>query len=509
MPRRLKLHLTAALPKLGWIASIPLRETDVTVLHGAAVEYGDDWVVEGVWDTPFEDGAFHESEAFFGSGLRLDGSNVVACTSTALTDRLFYYQTDDRVIVSNSLVVMLAISDCHLDLDHDYTDDYAVLLRGIWKQPHGFRVKPSTIDNFQQLHHGNLIVSGGTVSIGFRSRCHPIDSYEDYLERIRTTITRMRLNYQSAHRHTPMSAFTTLSTGYDSVAVSCLAKEAGVTECFATRPSNAHDEIENGMAIAEVLGFFARSLSKPSVAVTTDEAYFIASSLWGSELIFHDLAHHIETMCSAAVVFTGYHGDKVWDSHTNGHYLADDILRGDASGLNLSEIRLKSGFINLAIPFLFARSIRDIVRIAQSPQMDTWRLGNDDYDRPIPRRIAESAGVPRALFGQRKQMVMSYYNYPYNASLRQAFVTWLDTRFSAGSTKMRLYEIVDAIDWRLERRAATSGMAQWAIRVPRSIKRHLFGNHDLRHLMFKWAANQLADDLQQRLGPTAVDAIRR
>ena len=33
--------------------------------------------------------------------------------------------------------------------------------------------------------------------------------------------------------------------------------------------------------------------------------------------------------------------------------------------------------------------------------MDFWKLGND-YDKPIPRRIIEMAGVPRGIFGVRK-----------------------------------------------------------------------------------------------------------
>ena len=31
-----------------------------------------------------------------------------------------------------------------------------------------------------------------------------------------------------------------------------------------------------------------------------------------------------------------------------------------------------------------------------------WKLGTGSYDRPIARRIAEEAGVPRAAFGQHK-----------------------------------------------------------------------------------------------------------
>ena len=34
--------------------------------------------------------------------------------------------------------------------------------------------------------------------------------------------------------------------------------------------------------------------------------------------------------------------------------------------------------------------------------MDPWRLGTGYYDRPIARRMAEEAGVPRASFGHQK-----------------------------------------------------------------------------------------------------------
>ena len=34
--------------------------------------------------------------------------------------------------------------------------------------------------------------------------------------------------------------------------------------------------------------------------------------------------------------------------------------------------------------------------------MEPWRV-HTNYDRPIPRRIAEEAGVPRELFGNKKR----------------------------------------------------------------------------------------------------------
>jgi len=220
------------------------------------------------------------------------------------------------------------------------------------------------------------------------------------------------------------------------------------------------------------------------------------------------MAKQIATTGGIGAVFTGYHGDKIWDVHTKGRYLADDILRGDTSGMNLSEIRLKSGFINVAVPFLLARGIRSIVAIGQSAAMAPWRV-NNDYDRPIPRRIVESAGVARHLFGQRKRVVMSYYLQPFNPDLRRRFFAWLDDRYGFGGIRVKAYEMLHAVDWRLDPVLVRTGRAAGALNVPRMLKRRLFPGQDLRQLMFKWAANDLADQIEAAAGPDGLADLSR
>ena len=39
------------------------------------------------------------------------------------------------------------------------------------------------------------------------------------------------------------------------------------------------------------------------------------------------------------------------------------------------------------------------MRISRSPEMGPWVVGHS-YDKPIPRRILEEAGVPRGMFGE-------------------------------------------------------------------------------------------------------------
>jgi hypothetical protein len=44
--------------------------------------------------------------------------------------------------------------------------------------------------------------------------------------------------------------------------------------------------------------------------------------------------------------------------------------------------------------------------------MKKWQL-NNNYDRPIPRRIIEEAGVPRELFGLNKHGAGFIYKYDW------------------------------------------------------------------------------------------------
>src|SRR5689334_13538011 len=97
-----------ALPKLGWIATLDLKSRRLRVEHGRAVECRPRFMVEGLWDGRFEDGEFHRGAHLFGSGIRLDGDAVYFMPSCALVDRLFYCRSGGDLIVSNSLLALLA-----------------------------------------------------------------------------------------------------------------------------------------------------------------------------------------------------------------------------------------------------------------------------------------------------------------------------------------------------------------------------------------------------------------
>ncbi|HEU4365302.1 MAG TPA: hypothetical protein VFT13_07530, partial [Candidatus Krumholzibacteria bacterium] len=77
-----------ALPRLAWVAFAGGEPSVVTVFHGTSVETGPDWLVEGVWDGPFETKRFDRADHFFGSGIVCDSDRVWFVPSVALTDRL-------------------------------------------------------------------------------------------------------------------------------------------------------------------------------------------------------------------------------------------------------------------------------------------------------------------------------------------------------------------------------------------------------------------------------------
>ena len=72
------------------------------------------------------------------------------------------------------------------------------------------------------------------------------------------------------------------------------------------------------------------------------------------------------------------------------------------SGASFHEFRLRVGFLHLPVPYIGMIHSAAIQAIARSHEMEPWSIGGN-YDRPIQRRLAEEAGVPRELFGQRKR----------------------------------------------------------------------------------------------------------
>ena len=449
MAFHLTTELLPNLPRMSWWARVNRDTGHTHVCHGSAVETGSNFVVEGVWDGPFAEGRCHEAEHFFGSGIYVDENRVWLVPSHALVDRIIYALRGDELVASNSLALLLGCTGARLDPTCDYHKLSRTILEGLNAYEPRYPVVHPEIEAFCQLYYEPVAFSRMAIEKVTARPPRRFASYGEYVGLLRESLSRIHANCTSSQRRTPLCAFTMTSAGYDSTAVTALVRDFGVGESFTARRSwynflplvNPRIVIDDGTPVIRRLGlspiYFRRLQEK-------DELFFYAPTTEGSQISFHSMAKHIEQVCGGAVLFTGFHGDKVWDLHTSGRYLSDQIIRGDVSGLDLAEIRLKAGFVNVAIPFMFARSIRDLITIAGSPEMKPWRLGND-YDRPIPRRIAEESGVPRSAFGRKKRALVTRPPYPFEPGLRRAFFAHIRQRFGWSATTIYFRRWVNRI----------------------------------------------------------------
>ncbi|HRP94621.1 MAG TPA: hypothetical protein PL143_00085 [Rhodocyclaceae bacterium] len=433
MALRLQVSVAPALPRLAWCATVRANDDTVAVTRGAGVECGPQFAVEGAWDGRFEAGAFPAARHFFGSGVRVDGNVVHCAASSGLVDRIVYARATGEVRCSNSLPVLLAATGCRLDPGHDYTPECHALMAGrrrYRRAIHAVSLDGRESPQFGQVFGENLRIDGDTVEHSDRDHAPKrLSGYADYVHALDELVAGLVDNLGDPARTSRCHLFATVSSGYDSTAVASLVKAHGVRTCFTTVAAG-EEALENGAAVASALGLETIALDR----LQADHDYelaMLAATLDGREAIFQSLLRHVGRLDGTAAVFTGYHGDKVWDRATSGRHLSPDILRGDTSGLNLTEARLWSGFINVALPFAFANQIADIVAISNGGEMAPWRL-QTGYDRPIPRRIAETAGVPRELFGQAKRVVMDYAALPRNPALREELFGYLEDRFGHG-----------------------------------------------------------------------------
>jgi len=243
-------------------------------------------------------------------------------------------------------------------------------------------------------------------------------------------LTQIRDNATSFMRKMPMSLLSTISTGYDSVAVSALVQSVGVSEALTFKRSRGGylsmgGKDDSGTTIAQYLGLRTISGRRDSFKKAPDaEIDFFCFDPDGEDTNFATFRDHL-TKRMPVVLFTGFNGDKVWDIHR--HNVSPEIVRGDTTGLGLCEFRLRAGFVHCPVPFIGILDAGAIYQISNSIELKPWSLGND-YDRPICRRIAEEAGVPRDKFGVHKKATSILYESPIvpsNKSARRSFYTYL------------------------------------------------------------------------------------
>lgn len=226
----------------------------------------------------------------------------------------------------------------------------------------------------------------------------------------------------------------TLSSGYDSTTNTVLAHKVGLQEAISFSKARSGDA-DDGKEIADLLGIQLTLIPRNNwQSRDLVEAPFIAADAKGEDVYFAAA----ENWLTGRVLLTGFHGDKVWAKET--YKLDPTIVRGDRSGLSLTEYRLMTGFIHLPLPFMGVRQIRDINKISNSAEMKPWDVPGN-YSRPICRRIVESAGVQRNQFGISKKAASVLFGSRgdvFSPITRQTLNEWLHSRETLWSSKRKV-----------------------------------------------------------------------
>ena len=375
--------------------------------------------MEGVWDGPFEPQQIPEAAHFFGSALLIEEDGITLVPSRALVDRLLLCELDGVVHVSNSLPLLLAASNTRLDPERNYIAESHAILKGIANYISDFPLIRSGGGAIlgQQLYYRPVSVElAGRRIVGLDQPVPAFASFEEYREHMVEALRRIRDNAMSTRRRIPLQFRTTTSSGYDSAAVSVLAGNIGASITYTRQRSNSWipawlsraAAVDDGTPVAAPLGLEVRYLESPS-GVSADHELPPAGG------------HDRRAGDRVPVAGPGPGGGRA------AHGAPDRVSRGQSvgppDGREVLEPRPHQGRHLWPEPrrnppprrlHQCGRAVHRRPRhrgphpSREFSRVEPWRLGTA-YDRPIPRRIAEEAGVPRSVFGVRKKAVIQTY----------------------------------------------------------------------------------------------------
>ena len=388
-----------SLPPLAWCLTHTHGSDEAILRCGNSVETTDDAFFEGAWAGEFDAMDFDAVADVFGSGGRVFGDELLIVTPSHTLERVQFIQRGGETIISNSLVFLLSAAGAELDPKHaGYATDFTHVIRyGI----DGFRRTIPTRggENVQLVYLKNIRLNkSGGVSFVDKPAPQSFDSYETYVDAL-TDVLRQTIRNR-ALKYIPLAS---ISTGYDSPAVATLIRRCGATRAvtFSTARADGkqkENESDSGRPIAEALGYQLKEFDRDAYRLRGDEfpeAEFLATGMSGEDV--NMLA--FESELRRSIFFTGFHGDRIWDMHA---YPDEKLRRKDMSGASMTEFRLRVDFVHVPAVFIAATLHPQILEIGNSGAMKKWSIGTD-YDRPIARRIAEDAGVPRGAFGHAKR----------------------------------------------------------------------------------------------------------
>lgn len=391
---RFEYQQNSEIPKLSWCLFIEKNQEVVKVMHGEWVEVKEAFFIEGTWDGVFANGDIDKVESLMGSGCVISNDRLILCPPSNTTECIYSVKKNDKLWASNSLTFVLEASDTSLDYTYlDYENDILSVSDGLSKYK---RLIPLSNNDVLNIHlYNNFEVSERIELREIPKKSPPkFEKYSDYKGYLDRVLKNMSKNASDPKRLMQYKPIVFCSNGYDSVACAALGKDIGCDEAvvFESKRSSRSD---SGRPIVEFLGYEVihekHELEYKDINLAHE---FVASGELGTSIYFSASERELE----GKLLLSGVHGDRMWDIEAEPD---EDLKRSFFPDLAKKEFRLRTGFLNVVVPFIGVKRQPEIVRISNSQEMKNWSIGND-YDRPIARRFAEEKGVPRDLFGIHK-----------------------------------------------------------------------------------------------------------
>jgi hypothetical protein len=373
----------------------------VHVDHGTSVRTFDGGFFEGTWAG---DASQPNATTVFGSGMNLIDGELIVVPPTHHLECVYFARLGGGLVVSNSLAGLLVASGSKLDPRANYSRVFLEAVRAVWliDDPvggllHQSFLIPTTTEQITGWYVENLWVKADlSTAVGRRPREAPFDSFAQYKSRL-TEATKSLFSHAVGYQ--PIVA---LSGGYDSGAVAAVSAAAGASRAigFTTaRPSATNiDDDDSGARTAAALGLAYEGFDRLAYLDRSDlaDADVFATGMAGEDIAFLGLEKELRR----TTFLNGYWGGMEFAfADRNGWTHVAPIT---TSGADFTEFRLRADFYNVPLPVFGAIRRLDAPSLLERSEMESFRIGGR-YDRPIPRRLAEEAGVERGTFAVKKR----------------------------------------------------------------------------------------------------------
>jgi hypothetical protein len=409
-------------------------EAEPVLVHGGSVFVGDGFACDGGWNGAADRSGLLSATARFGNALTWDSSGAVEIwTAIFPVSRVWTVESGDSLLVSNSLPLALALGGVRLEPAFPH---YEADLLHFVERPERRSWPVHTVGEGRVRQHGHSVI---TVEAGrlvatradhSQEAVPPFDSYAQYRAQLAATTSSLFENLGDARRPRRYAPLVTLSSGYDSTACAVLAREAGAVEgmSFPVARPGLGDDDDDGTEIGETIGLEVTRRDRFAYQAEDGRAerWALADGSGGEDVTFASYGD-----LSGRLLLTGYGGDAVWRRTIEPH-VARGRMAGADGVLGMNELRIQMDFVHVPLPVVDLFRQRRMVALSNSAEMEPWMVGGY-YDRPIPRRIGEEAGVPRNAFGVAKKVTsVPFYQedevgQAFGASAAAALREWIES----------------------------------------------------------------------------------